>query len=228
MQGETSARGPAGTGAGRRRMLARREVVAQGVGAGVLAACAAPGPAAEAPAGRTAGPVTVRVMDRTGSEEEVYPQRVPPFEAANPSVKVEYDLSPEWGAPKITTLAAGGGLPDLGHVLVNTQDYHAFVLQGILLPVDDLVRRDRLDLRGYYAEAVRSLQVDGKLGGLPYRGYMARIAVMYNTELFKQAGLAVPGPAWTYDDLATMLPRLARGRPPKGRPAPAWASAGAS
>ena len=139
-----------------------------------------------------------------------------------------YDLSPEWGAPKITTLAAAGGLPDLGHVLVNTQDYHAFFLQGVLLAVDDLVRRDRLDLKGYYPEAVRSLQVDGKLGGLPYRGYMARIAMMVNTERFKQAGVAVPGPAWTYDDLAAMLPRLARGGGRGGGRRRRWASAGAS
>jgi multiple sugar transport system substrate-binding protein len=39
---------------------------------------------------------------------------------------------------------------------------------------------------------------------------MARIAVMYNTELFKQAGIPVPGLDWTYDQLATMLPKLTR------------------
>ena len=211
---ERAVTGGAGIGRRRRRALLPYLAAVFGAGGGVLAACAAPGQPGQGggpPAGRTVAPVTVRVMDRTGSEEEVYPLRVPPFQEANPGITVAYELSPEWGAPKITALAAGGGLPDLGHVLVNTQDYHAFLLQGVLVPVDELVRRDRLDLRQYYAEAVRSLQVDGRLGGLPYRGYMARIALMYNAELLKQAGLAAPGPAWTYDDLATMLPRLTRG-----------------
>jgi multiple sugar transport system substrate-binding protein len=40
---------------------------------------------------------------------------------------------------------------------------------------------------------------------------MARIAVMYNAELFKQAGVPAPAPTWTYNDLAAMLPRLSRG-----------------
>ncbi len=145
----------------RRRVLGGLAVAAVGSGAGALAACASAGPTGDSPAGRAAVPVTLQVMDRVGSEEEVYPLRVPAFEAANPAIKVAYDLSPEWGATKVTTLAAAGGLPDLGHILVNTQDFHAFFLQGVLLPVDDLVRRDRHDLKQYYAEAVRSLQVDG-------------------------------------------------------------------
>ncbi len=184
--------------------------VAGGGLAAALAACAGPQGGGEAPGAASAGPVTVRIQGRTGSEEEVYGQRIPAFEAAHPGIKVESELSPEWGAPKTATLAAAGALGDLGQMFVNTQDYHNFFLQGVLVAVDDYVRRDKFDLKQYYQDAVNSLVVDGKTGGLPFHGYMARIAVMYNTEIFKQAGLPPPGPEWTYDDLATLLPKLAK------------------
>src|SRR5688572_15637001 len=104
----------------------RRLVLGLVAGAPVaaLAACAPGGAEQARPGGTASGPVTVRIMDRVGSEEEVYPQRIPAFQAAHPNITVQYELTPEWGAAKTTTLAAAGALGDLGHMFVNTQDYH--------------------------------------------------------------------------------------------------------
>ena len=136
-----------------RRVLWGAATLAAGGLAPALAACAALGGGGAQLAAQNKGPVTVRIQDRTGSEEEVYPQRIPAFEAAHPTIKVEYELSPEWGSAKTATLAAAGALGDLGHMFVNTQEYHNHFLQGILVAVDEYVRRDKLDLKQYYQDA---------------------------------------------------------------------------
>ena len=55
------------------------------------------------------------------------------------------------------------------HLLTNTQDYHHFFLQGVALEADSYVRRDKIDLKQYYPDAVKCLQVDGKLTTDPHR-----------------------------------------------------------
>jgi multiple sugar transport system substrate-binding protein len=70
-------------------------------------------------------------------------------------------------------------------------------VQG-LEPLDDLAKKNNVDLKAYSSAMLEQLSVDGKLYSLPFNA--GPTVVLYNKKMFKDAGVADPGLNWTTDD----------------------------
>jgi len=161
---------------------------------------AKPTPAAK-PAG-AAQQITLRLHARAGVEDEMFGNLLPKFEAANPGVKVVQEVFPGGDYPqKLQTLAAGGTIGDVLQSFTNSSMFQQFFVSGILAPIDDYIKRDKVDLSQWYKYSMDACLVDGKTGGLPFKSHPSRVGLFYNVDLFEKAGLKVPDLEWSYDTL---------------------------
>jgi len=70
-------------------------------------------------------------------------------------------------------------------------------VQG-LEPLDDLAKKNKLDLSAYSSAMLEQLSVNGKLYSIPFNA--GPTVVLYNKKMFKDAGVAEPTNNWTTDD----------------------------
>ncbi len=95
---------------------------------------------------------------------------------------------------KLSAQLSGGS----AQCIVSMQSLRMANFTSSLLPLDDLAKKDNLDLSAFDSTALDGMKVDGKLYGLPYD--TGPIMMFYNRDLFKQAGVSEPQPGWTVDD----------------------------
>ncbi len=123
------------------------------------------------------------------------------FEAANPGITIKLEITVSDGLPtKILTALQSGSPPDL----INSQ--HGWVVpyaqQGLLMPLDDVID----DKDDYYPAAIKYDTWDNKLWGIPYR--IESIAMLYNVDMYKAAGLDPDNPPQTWDELIEAAKKL--------------------
>jgi len=124
-------------------------------------------------------------------------------------VEVQVSGSQQEKWDKVLVNVAGGVSPDIvGGVSV---EFGEFASIGLLLPLDDLIRRDGLDLSTLVPPFVEALQVDGVQYLLPYGGSL--LTMFYNLDHFNEAGLAPPPtewntPEWTYSAFVETAKKL--------------------
>ncbi|GAA2054752.1 ABC transporter substrate-binding protein [Leifsonia soli] len=70
-------------------------------------------------------------------------------------------------------------------------------VQG-LEPLDDLAKKNKLDLSAYSSAMLEQLSVNGKLYSIPFNA--GPTVVLYNKKMFADAGVAEPTNNWTTDD----------------------------
>lgn len=80
--------------------------------------------------------------------------------------------------------------------------------KGVLMPLNDLIERDKFDYSNIVPAAVDSWNYDGKIYGLPTDLY--GFHAFFNVDLFEKAGLKVPAPTeeWTWDQLRDLANKL--------------------
>lgn len=202
-------RGPMPHSCSRRRALGGLGVVA----AMLAQACrGAPGVATpRPPAAGTIAPATLVLHVNSGSVDEMLAVRLPAFQERFPQLRVEQQLFPgvEY-VTKLQALAAAETLGDVAWSYTAKQFYHLLFANGVFISHDELIARDRLDLRQWYPALVEGMRVDGRLGGLPFKGQVIGLGLYYNRSLFDRAGLAYPTEQWTLDDLVEAAARLTR------------------
>jgi ABC-type glycerol-3-phosphate transport system substrate-binding protein len=127
------------------------------------------------------------------------------FEAAHPGVRVRIEATVPDGLPtRIQTALRAGSPPDV----IDAQ--HGWVVPyaqaGLLQPLDDA-----LDARDDYSPGSLDYDTwDGKLWGLPYR--LETHAVIYNKNMFREAGLDPDRPPETWDELVAAARTLTKTR----------------
>ncbi len=182
----------------------------------LLAACAAPvapaapaGEATAAAAGEAAAgePVALQ-LSFWGSDldSQVYQQRVDQFTAANPDIAVELVYIPSDYSQKVQTMIAGGTAPD---ILQLAEDIHSYSSKGQIIPLDDFIAQDQIDLQERYGATgglTAAYSRDGKLYAMPDRG--GALILYYNKDMFDQAGVAYPTPEWTWADFLDAAQKL--------------------
>ena len=82
-------------------------------------------------------------------DSQVYQQRLDLFMAKNPDIKVELVYIPSDYSQKVQTMIAGGESPD---ILQIAEDVHAYSGKGQIIPLNDFVAKDGLDLKVRYGE----------------------------------------------------------------------------
>ncbi len=80
--------------------------------------------------------------------------------------------------------------------------------QGVLLPLDDLIARDKYDISNIVPSAMEEWIFDGKIYGLP--ADLFGFHAFFNVDLFEKAGLKPPTSTeeWTWDQLLDMAKKL--------------------
>ena len=134
---------------------------------------------------------------------------IPAFEKANPGIKIRMTISLGDAGydAKLLTLIAGGLPPDVFHVTQNNFPFYA--AKDVILPVDDYVRDDKsFALDSLYARVVDGMRVNGKLLGLP--SDFSTIVMLYNVDLLRKSGVALPRANWTWSDYLSACETVTR------------------
>lgn len=136
------------------------------------------------------------------------PQLIKAFEAANPDIKVEvYDIPAGEYGDKVLIMLAGGEDLDVFYAKDPTL-YSGLVLRRQIMPIDDLVARDGLDMAPY-GGVLENTVIDGKLYGLPYRSDFWLL--YYNNDLFEEQGVPTPTNNWTWQEYREAAKALTTG-----------------
>jgi multiple sugar transport system substrate-binding protein len=203
---------PAGT---RRRYLSA--LGATGL-VGVTAISAACGVAGEgqAPAPQAAAPVTIEFM-QNDSDSPTRPEgatRIALLDEFNQTNAQKITVNLEGGRAsmgndKLKSLAAAGTPPHLYYIAY----YFAaeYYLAGMTVDVDTELKSDKEWARqraGIFPPMLESSAWTGKLVSIP--GYTNNQAVIYNTGLLQQAGVAPPRQGWTWDDFKVTAQKFVR------------------
>jgi multiple sugar transport system substrate-binding protein len=127
------------------------------------------------------------------------------YKAVKPNVTVE--VVPQGTDALIsgfqTAVSAGSGGPDIASQWATGQ-VMGFVWQDALVPVSDYVAQD--EMKNWLN--LDENKYDGKYWGAPM--YLLTIVVMYNKDLFAQAGVTPPGDEerWTWDQFMAACEKL--------------------
>jgi multiple sugar transport system substrate-binding protein len=178
-----------------------------GGGAVPFAACGTRQPAA--PASGAKAPAALRFVYRAGQEAAFEPY-VQLFVQQSPQVKVttESYAGAEYFT-KLSVLFAGGTPGDLTWVS-STEAYFDYVVRDRWLGVDALVKRDKVDLKQWFAGSVEMLKVGGALYALPLWSHPGAVGLYYNKEVLAAQGVPAPDGAWTFDKALEHAQRLTR------------------
>ncbi len=149
---------------------------------------------------QTAGgePVTLEFWAHSGWNADYYNALIDAFEAKYPNIRVNFTAYPEGQyATKVDTAIAAGKPPDLGWVGASLR----WVKEGLILPLDDMVNEQGIDLSTYNPSIVGDPEhVNGEFG-CSFQGklyclgsYLGSVGVFYNKDMFDAAGIPYPAP----------------------------------
>lgn len=130
----------------------------------------------------------------TGEQAQQIEAQVDAFNAAQDEYVVTYQPQEEVEA-KLLTAIAGGGVPDV--VLWDRFQTTVYAARGALMPLNDLIEEDGIDLTDFYESAVDELTVDGNVYGIPLT--VDNRSLFYNVDQLEEAGIEPPT---TWDELA--------------------------
>jgi multiple sugar transport system substrate-binding protein len=127
------------------------------------------------------------------------------FNRTHPNIVVELELTAGW-QDKLAVAFAGGAAPDV--VVVFSGNVRNFAANGMLLNITPYVGTQQLNAMH---PAQRALVThNGEITALPFT--LTTIAVLYNVNLFNQAGLPTPttdiNKAWTWNDFRDIARKL--------------------
>ena len=141
-----------------------------------------------------AEPVTITYanFNASGGKEEVLQAMYEAFHEEYPNITVEIEtIGFDDYFTNMQTRVAGGTAPDCYEL--NIENFAAYANKGARAEISGV------DLSGLNETALSAFQVDGKQYGLP--GNFSNVVLVYNKDLFDQAGVAYPTSDWTQDDL---------------------------
>lgn len=197
----------------RRRFLIGSSVTVAGA---LLAAC---GPAASQPASQGAAEgeasadqeaITLVFHSRLGAHADWHKQRVPLFEEQNPGLKLEIDELPgNEMYPKVYAMAASGTVGDVVWTYLNNPPEHK--AKGVMIPLDDIIAAKNYDTSVFWPSLLEALTLDGQLHAIPNHAHFGTIVLYYNRNLFEEAGLEVPNPDWTVEQLVDAARAITKG-----------------
>jgi ABC-type glycerol-3-phosphate transport system substrate-binding protein len=130
-------------------------------------------------------------------KDEYFDALIKAFEAKYPNIHIKVTAFPEDNYPtKIETAMAAGNPPDLA-AISNLR----WLREGKVLPLDDLVREQGIDLSTYNKSIIGDpAHVNGEFG-CSYQGklyclgsYLGAVGVFYNRAMFDAAGIPHPAP----------------------------------
>ena len=148
-----------------------------------------------------AEPVTITYcnFNSSGGNEETLAKMVAAFEAAHPNIKVEVEtIGYDDYFTQMQTRVVGGTAPDCYEL--NIENFAAYANKGLLAEISGV------DVSGLNETALNAFNVNGKQYGLPES--FSNVVLIYNKDLFDQAGVAYPTDDWTQADLQVAAEKI--------------------
>jgi multiple sugar transport system substrate-binding protein len=131
-------------------------------------------------------------------EAQLFRRTAEQYRREHPDVKFRLEVIPGRNVvQKLLTGMDAGHAPDV--CVLHWREMAQVSSTGQLLPLDELVARDGLDVDDYYPVGLQAYRYHGALYGLPVKG--STITCFYNKDLFDQYGVAYPSEDWTWDEL---------------------------
>jgi multiple sugar transport system substrate-binding protein len=160
------------------------------------------------PSVTSAAPVKITYMEwGDPAELDVWKAIVSDFEAANPNISVDVQVS-DWDSywTKLKTLLAASSSPDV--FAMDAPLYLDYQARGSLLNLQPYIDKNPGMLDGLFPNTLEAYKTPQGYFGLP-RDFQT-IVVFYNKDMFDKAGVAYPKADWTYDDLRATAKTLTK------------------
>lgn len=135
--------------------------------------------------------ITYANFNASGGNEETLQKMYEAFHEEYPNITVNIEtIGYDDYFTQMQTRVAGGTAPDCYEL--NIENFAAYANKGVLAELTGI------DTSGYNATALNAFSVNGKQYGVP--GNFSNVVLIYNKDLFDQAGVAYPIDDWTWDD----------------------------
>lgn len=119
------------------------------------------------------------------------------FEKENPNIKVNIEtFGYDTYATQLQTRVGGGDAPDCFELGLDA--FPSYVDQKAILPLDDMMAASGTDLSVLTDKSLQAFSINGTKYGMPYS--YSTVVLIYNKDLFDQAGVAYPTADWTWAD----------------------------
>jgi multiple sugar transport system substrate-binding protein len=145
--------------------------------------------------------LTYGIWDK--NQEPAMQKIIKQFEAKNPNISVQVQLTPYDGNAYFTKLqaaATGGTAPDV--FWMNGPNFQLYAQNGIIKPLTGL----KVDTSDYPKALVDLYSYKGQQYGLPKD--MDTVGLWYNKKLFDAAGVKYPTASWTWSDFEAAAAKL--------------------
>ncbi|NLL42681.1 MAG: sugar ABC transporter substrate-binding protein [Firmicutes bacterium] len=134
----------------------------------------------------------------SSGDNEVHLERMREiFEEQNPNIKVNIETV-GYGDyfVRLMTSVVAGTAPDAFEL--NFENFAAYAMKGTIQPLDELIEKSGFDISVSDPNALAAFRSGGKQYGLPFS--FSNVIVLYNKDLFDQAGVSYPTSDWTWAD----------------------------
>jgi multiple sugar transport system substrate-binding protein len=155
--------------------------------------------------------VTLRYSIWDKNQAPAMEQIVTEFKKTSPNIDVKVEVTPfaqYW--TKLETAATGGSAADV--FWMNGPNFIKYASNNIIMPLDDKISADKLDLNNYPAALVSLYTYNGKHYALPKD--FDTVGLWYNKQLFDAAGVKYPDATWNWTTLRDAARKLTN--PSKG------------
>jgi multiple sugar transport system substrate-binding protein len=123
----------------------------------------------------------------------------------NITVNVQFYGNNDYALQKVLAAIAGGNPPDISYLYGSWAPNIATNPQVVTL--NKLIAQDpSFNWNDFWPAERKVATVNGKIIGIP--ALVDNLALVYNKKLFKQAGLALPTPQWTWSDFENAALKL--------------------
>src|SRR5947209_5602326 len=209
MMSETSAlrariiaygRGPGGIEDSMRSHWLRVAVASSVVALGI-AACGS-----DATGGTSGGGGAISIWQGwTGAEAKAFTHLIGVYQKQNPGTTVNsLYVNNDNTLQKVLTAVRGGSPPDIAYLYGSWAPNVAQIPQVVNLT--KVVQRPSVNWSDFWVGERDVATVNGKVIGIP--ALVDNLGVVYNKTLFAQAGLAPPGPGWTWQQFVADSAKL--------------------
>jgi len=143
--------------------------------------------------------ITFANFNASGGNEETLEEMYLAFQQEYPNIKVDIEtIGYDDYFTQMQTRVAGNTAPDCYEL--NIENFAAYAAKGVLTEITGV------DFAGINETALSAFNVDGKQYGVP--GSFSNVVLIYNKELFDQAGIEYPADDWTWDDVQVAAEKI--------------------
>lgn len=136
----------------------------------------------------------------TGPEAEALEALIAKWNSANPDIQVKGLSQSDY--QKQLTAITGGNPPDIASQF--GQNVVPWGLRGAMMPLDDYIAKDGVDLKDFVPAALSTSQHEGKTYAIPTAMHVSML--FYNKDILQEAGY--DGPPETISDLKEYIKKL--------------------